>query len=399
MIIRGEKANRKSKYSVIVCILIALFSIFNVYNSALFGQYTANRTYVYYTIGVIIAAELVYLIFTSKGRLTVNWVTSTLFVILSYILILNYFKGISAWTILVHCGTLFLWICSFKFVNRSCSTGYGNISSYLMLVNGLFYLFAILSIIAQKNIAEIKGQNVAVVNLSYYCLACFPITMLDSNKSKRIFNVVIAISTSIYSLKRGAIITVVLMLIFYYYVDGKINKKAFSSWIKVAMAGGLIIIAVLIVDYYSGGFLLARFTRTSLLDGSGRSKIISSALYQFSNRGIGERLFGTGSGTSTSTIGITLHNDFWEFLYCFGYIGLIMYLGFAVSFIVRLRLYIKNHKMFSNIFAMIIAFIIGLSLFEGVLLNFAFLYVVIQTAVIDCMYVSGIQYNGANYVA
>ena len=394
MIKGANRLGEISKYSIIVCILILIFSVMNVFNSALFGQYSANRTYVYYSIGAIMIAELVYLALSSLRYFRVNWFTIIITSLFAYIFALDYLKGINTWTMLVHCGTLALWLCTFKFVDKTCSKRGETIKLYRLLINGLFYLFAVLSIIAQRDIADIRGQNVAVVNLSYYCLACFPITLLDSDKKHSVFNVAVAIATSIYSLKRGAIVTVVFMLLTYYYVDGKINKKTISTWAKVIMAGVIIIIALLVVDYYSGGILSARFTRTSLLDGSGRSRNIASAITRFNQRNFGERLFGTGSGTSTLTIGITLHNDFLEFLYCFGYVGLVFYLSFIIALLRRLKLFMKSMESYSSVFAMIIAFTMGLCLFEGALLNFAFLYAIIQISVIERLYIIGKQNNG-----
>lgn len=385
MLLLTKNQKNISRYSIIVCVLIALFSIFNVYNSALFGRYSANRTYVYYIIGAIVATELIYLIFNSFRYLRIDWFTTILSLLLVYILILDYFRGISSWTIIVHCGTLLLWIITYKYIDKTAMKKPETINVFRLLIVALFYLFSLLSVFAQRDIADIRGQSVAVVNLSYYSLACLPLAMLGNSKKMNIVHVIVAVGTSIYSLKRGAIVTIVLMLLFYFYIDGKTNRKTISALTKVIMVGVIIVLAMLVVDYYSGGFLSARFTRTSLLDGSGRARMISSALDHFRNRSFSQKLFGTGSGTSSSTIGITLHNDYLEFMYCFGYLGLLIYVIFVLSIFRKLSHLVIKGKTYASAFAMICSFILGLSLFEGVVLNFAFLYIVIQIAIIEKM--------------
>lgn len=378
-----QNNKRITVYGIITFVIIAIFSFFNVYYSALFGKYTANRTNVYYLIAVIICVEMLFVFLSSFRYVTLNWFSTTLAVLMVYIFCVDYIMHINLWTIIVHCGTLFLWIATYRFIEKSLHRFPDTYKYYYCFMLLFFYGFALLSIFAQRDIADLRGQGVAVVNLSYYCLACLPLLLLGKNKRIVFLHIITSLLISMFSFKRGAIITAIFMLLAYYYVDGKIKRKTISTWAKVLMVSVLVIIFLMTVDYYSGGILSSRFTKVSLLDGSGRSRIVKNALDLISQRGFFYRLIGTGSGTSSMNVGITLHNDYLEFLFCFGYVGLIIYIFIIIQYIVRIIKLIKIQSEYAVIMSVLFAFIIGLSLFEGVLFNFAFLYVVIEIAIIE----------------
>ena len=125
-------------------------------------------------------------------------------------------------------------------------------------------------------------------------------------------------------ISRGSIISLILAYVFYF------RRIVFSSKIL----GYSLLIGVLFLFLYDMGLLdgvLERFNSGDFKDGSGRTKIWSVGLETFQSKGLITLFFGEGYGAANNMalfkgIYFSPHNNFLEFLYNFGLIGLVLFL-------------------------------------------------------------------------
>lgn len=134
-------------------------------------------------------------------------------------------------------------------------------------------------------------------------------------------------------ISRGSILSLLLACIFYF------RKKIFSSrillYILVLGALGFILYDTALLDG-----LISRFKSEDIKDGSGRTLIWKIGLDTFYNNGIFTILFGGGLGSANDMalldgIYFSPHNNFLEFLFNFGFCGLILFIMWWFSLYFR----------------------------------------------------------------
>ena len=135
----------------------------------------------------------------------------------------------------------------------------------------------------------------------------------------------------VISLKRGAIIALGLGLIF----TSNIRSFIVSSF---SIKGLFAILVVLVLIFCGSGsdlldILTSRFETKSLADGSGRSTNYLFLINSLKFFGVKDWIFGKGIGSTVLLLGTGAHNEFLEFLYSYGLLGL----GWLLIFYQNLR--------------------------------------------------------------
>lgn len=125
-------------------------------------------------------------------------------------------------------------------------------------------------------------------------------------------------------ISRGSIISLAIACIFYF------RRTIFSSKI---IGYGLLLVVLTFFLYDTGLFdgIIDRFNSEDLKDGSGRTKIWETGLVTFGSKGLLTIMLGEGVGAANQMallggIYFSPHNNFLEFLYNFGMIGLILFI-------------------------------------------------------------------------
>jgi len=180
-----------------------------------------------------------------------------------------------------------------------------------------------------------------VLNIIYNVIALLPwMYILIHKKWYKWLNIAIIFLTFV-SLKRGAIVALIVMLLVQFMYNKSYSiKKIIVSLLTVA----LLITAFNFVNSYSDGFLEARFQGENLTSGSGRTLQYELAMNDIAKRDFFTLTVGNGSNYSIGLVGTGIHNEWLEMLSSYGLIGAFLYLALFVNMMMMNKRY-SNHRM------------------------------------------------------
>ena len=121
----------------------------------------------------------------------------------------------------------------------------------------------------------------------------------------------------------------------------------------------------MLVDKISMGFMSERFSSESLADGSGRTTNRNLALSAINDRDFVNLLIGSGHGSSVDLIGTGVHNEWLEFLFSFGVIGLILYTILGILFLYECIKGVKKRLPYAPHMCMMMGYFYMVSIFSG----------------------------------
>lgn len=211
----------------------------------------------------------------------------------------------------------------------------------LIIVKNILYTFPIIfSLFIYLYIQYDLIMNVKGFNLVYYVLVFLPFILCMRRHLLKKTCILMVIFAVLLSVKRLAIIALILALIVYliinYYVTGnRKNGKVFYRFI----AGGVFLVIALFIYNYTTQIVdldvIARLNTLSSDGGSGRNSIYQGVWNKQLNSSLVEWIFGRGyyAVSLTSAAGhyfniSAAHNDFLEVLYDYGLIGFSLYITF-----------------------------------------------------------------------
>lgn len=177
-------------------------------------------------------------------------------------------------------------------------------------------------------------------NNSYYLMYLLPALLLVNDKALRLkIYMIVSFFCVFLSMKRGGILGITGGLVVSYLLNrNKQNRKTNAS----VRVGGVIIIAAVIAYFLNntmGGLVIDRFEEISDTGGSGRDLIWSEGVLLINSSTGVEKWIGHGfdSARGATLWGVSLHNDFLEIVYDFGWIGLVLFIIFVVVTIIFIR--------------------------------------------------------------
>lgn len=345
--IKSSKLSFKYLYFIIICLSLFVYAIFDMQSSTVTGNGDRDRGAAHFALVVLIALNLLFFVYhvVSNSILKVNSTTIILLLITVWIALNDLINDAALWNLLTHCGMSALWFFDFIFFENYFSKK----NRRLKPINQVFCVilcFYAASIIYYMILIFADKGKYQVSNLAYNLLVIYPFLMLGVKNEKK--KIMISAFVGIFmfvSLKRGAIIAFCAMTLFNWICTGIKKKMIFSYLLKIFCIIVFFACIVLIIDNAFNGALVLRFTTESLRDGSGRSDIYRLVISLIKERDFGTFLIGTGSGSSIWGTGA--HNEWLEFTYTFGFIGVILYFLLIFStFYSLIQMRKRSHPFF-----------------------------------------------------
>lgn len=338
--IKNKNVNRSKNYFYFIIIVFALllYAYFDIKNSKVVLNDNSDRSTAHLALVFLILLNLLFFAFNilRTGKIKFDSLEKTVLLMTVWITVNDILNSANLWTMMTHCGLSFLWFLTDYFFKEYFSN-----KKDLKIVYILFFIilaYYSVSTIYYLRLIFAEKDRFQVFNLAYNLLVLYPFFMLIKNeKLKMLFSVGIG-TLVLVSQKRGAIIAFALMFIFYLVYSGINRKKTAEYFFKIIFYFALFVVGVFAINNVLNGALLDRFTKESLEDGSGRSWLYSYVFNLIIDRSPLTMLFGTGSGSSIWGTGA--HNEWLEFAYSFGIVGLVIYFSLIftmIKYVLKLR--------------------------------------------------------------
>ncbi|GEM_PF-2943541 len=369
----------------LVFFLIFIYAVQDLQSSSNTGLRNANRSGVYISLFIIIFVLSTHYIFMLiKKGIRISYFEAALWGITLWTTVVNVFNGNDIWSSLVHVGISLLWVVIYSFFYSYVQEYPGSLNSILKYIFVMFLFYVGATIYAKINIQEIYDRT-AVVNYVYYNIVFLPWIILSANKALRNIGIIIIIIMVEISMKRGAIIVFPIMLLVHYLVDGKVNRSKIKSIFKLIVIFSIVVIGLIYVNNMYFNFIGDRFTAEAIESGSGRNEIYNLALGNILNRNAVDFLIGLGSRSTIQYIGAAAHNDWLEFIFSFGFIGMLLYLQFFVALVRKTFKLIKNNYSFSSTYAVSTVYILAIGMIGMVFFAHSTLYLMALFGTVDAL--------------
>lgn len=363
-----ESSKKIGFFFIVVSCLLVLFAVNDVQTSGQGGNAGIDRGMVYGLIISIVSLFCIYTIFHIHKFPKQYPVVGNLCSISIWILISNIVNGTMDRSGQIHLMLSVLWIMIYSCIyiyTQYHNNFRGIITVYIILL----IVYYCVNIYAQTNMAITYDKEYGMTSFSYYILALFPFAFLIQNKVLRNAVIGFSIVMVLFSFKRGPIITLPCMLVAYFLSNTKIGRASHGIG-KVVLVSALFVIAFLVINKLSNNFLMARFSSSELSSASGRDEMWRIALSNIENRGFVPLLIGAGSGSSIRLLGTGIHNEWLEFLFSFGLVGITLYLFLFISLFKRAIALTTMKSCYAPVYSMAVAFFF----FSGLSDGFYFVY-------------------------
>ena len=230
----------------------------------------------------------------------------------------------------------------------------------LLILSGIYLYFIPLSLTDKGNFGSL--------NTSYYILLFYPLTLLNKKSIVKIMSTIITIVVVLLSMKRGGIIALVLGFSVYFILKGLVGKgNLFKTLIYLFLMFFCLVFSFGYIDDLSGGYMSSRLLNTiGNAENESRAYIYTNVINHLQSSSVLELIFGHGPDTVRllTVDNYTAHNDFLEFFYDYGLIGLFFLLFIHFSFIKLIFKILKKNPdsiiMFPAVFLYTVVFILSL---------------------------------------
>lgn len=237
----------------------------------------------------------------------------------------------------------------------------------------IFFLFLIISIIeyysyqAKALLLLANGFDEITNNSAYVFLGLVPFLFLFNHRPTiQYISLAIISFYVILGLKRGAILILALMLVWFLLTIFK-SKSYRKKFVLIILTGILLVIGIHFIERYYSESLYFQYRVESTIDGntSGRDVIYATLWHHYlSNANLIELIFGEGMyQTMNITGGLKAHNDWLELLIDCGLMGVFLYLCYWIAFYRDWRRS-KSNNMIYSILGMCLLFTFMRTLFS-----------------------------------
>lgn len=245
------------------------------------------------------------------------------------------------------------------FIAYGCSIGHKNINyPYIFKMSIAFFILILIRYFFSKSILSAEREYFTN-NAGYYFIAYLPFIpiILKKHRIVAILMMLISIIIVFLSAKRGAILCLIVSVIFsfiYYLKSYGLSMKHFILLFAIICACGILGYNL----YISNDYLMYRIENTKEL-GIGSRTLAYSMLWQhwYTDTNILTLLFGNGTAATVSVWGNYAHNDWLEVLINYGMIGVLVYLSLFIALYIFIR---KSEIDFNYKLSMYICFIVWL---------------------------------------
>jgi O-antigen ligase len=163
--------------------------------------------------------------------------------------------------------------------------------------------------------------------LSYYAVAIVPWVLLNNNRNLKIFGILFISIVVLFSTKRGGFLALSLSLVIYLYTN-RLPNKIKKGW-NIVVFFISVTLLTLVISFLIESLNINILSRISnMLDdgGSGRLKLYDQLFILFFEFDIFQFIFGNGHNATQEVTGDFAHNEFFQFLFDYGLIGLLLYI-------------------------------------------------------------------------
>ncbi len=219
---------------------------------------------------------------------------------------------------------------------------------YFLYKNSILVIFAL--IIAFLGYKAGIGRMDIGDNKAYMLLFCTPIIFLFFPKTKAIFYYSLIIIGSLIASKRGAFLGVFFTFLIFIY-----SFKQFKSQSKFIILLGLPLLLAVMYNYFAESiFIFERFEQLEEDGGSGRD-VMSLVIWEgWQKAEFFNQIFGSGWMSELLYVksalfmrkGLAAHNDWLQFLYDLGLVGISLLLSMFYALFKQIRTYKRKDKLY-----------------------------------------------------
>ena len=225
-----------------------------------------------------------------------------------------------------------------------------------ILISLSFWILLVFSLISLYFIPQSLRDNglFASLNAGYYLLCLYPLVLLNTSKVKKVVATILMVLIVLLSMKRGGY--VVLGLAFPLYMFFSTKLSILKKIVIISATIGALFYIIPIIDDFTHGTLTRRYEFSQNGgDEEGRSEMYPKVWNAVWASDIPEQVFGHGlNAVSNNKVvdGTAAHNDYLEFLYDFGIIGLLLLMFYQWQlYLITKRSYIQNIFFMPTLFA------------------------------------------------
>ena len=215
-----------------------------------------------------------------------------------------------------------------------------------LLIKATFYVLIAMFYFSMTNY-RIVGDSDEFMAFSdiYYPLCLLPLVLFQT-KPQRAFIPLLAIMVGIIvSGKRGGLIMVAIVAMFYYFIGNK--RRVGNQLLMLVFFAGISVASLYFIKYIDANYdvnSINRIMEISEDGGSGRIWRWKKILSEIGMSSVWGILFGHGFDSIYGLIGGRAHNDFLEVFYNYGLFAVVFYIAFYIKLIsVNIRQYKRKY--------------------------------------------------------
>lgn len=355
---------RSTLFLILLFLILAAEAWFDVTSSNQAGLKDVDRSKAHMFIALSVLVHAFYVLF--KRRKLQNWGIANILVSLSvWFIVVDYLNNAPFMSALTMIMLSFWWYLTYYFTYSYIKNNPDGVEKFLLLFCALLLVWTFLNQYARVQIVTNFDRDNAVTGYAYYFAIFTPFVLLLRDSIYKKVLLALCIVMTFTSFKRGTMVTLPVMLLVYGYTKGVIERKKSRFMVYAVLLITIASVVIPIIDEGSGGFLSARFSEEELASGSGRTESRAIALYRVAQRDLGAFLLGTGHGSSVLLLGTGVHNEWVEFLFSFGAVGLFLYFILGLIFLKQCYYYYKMKSSYAPHMCMMMAYFYMVSLFSG----------------------------------
>lgn len=356
--------------------LILIYAIQDFLTSANTGARDMARQGVHIALLILLAHLTIYYIYTiSHIGIAKSFVKQILWLLAIWITVVNLIQSTNIWNAMVHLGLSVLWVLVYHFFSYYLYR-FPDAWCYTQTCIIIMFGFYVFSALHSTYLLRMTYNRIVAVNLAYNVIVFLPWILSFHKKWIRILGIGITFLTVLISMKRGAIIVLPVMLCVSLLVDAAIKKKRISNLIKIILIIMGFFVAFYATDQLTGGYLSRRFALESFMDGSGRALLYQNAIKDISERSMRDFFLGRGSGSSIWLLGTATHNDWLEFLFDFGIIGVIFYAALFITLFWKTIHLMRKRSPYASAYAMGVVYMLVVGMYGMIYFAHSTLYII-----------------------
>lgn len=355
----------------IVTLLLSLILLawFDVTSSNQAGLKNVDRGMAHVSIALAVVIHALYLFFHRVPTTRRNTINRSLLFIFLWFCFVDFVHFVNGTSLSSSVGAMLLlsiwWFLTYNFTYSYLRNNQGNLKPLLFVYISMFVVWVGLNLYARAQIITNFDRENAVTGYAYYLLVFMPYFFLVKHKKLQILLIALSVIMVLTSFKRGTMVTLPMMLFIYGFIHTMQMGGVIKFINRFLFVGTIAMIALYFVNESSGGFLSSRFSREEITSGSGRTEYRDIALRVVGERNLIDSFIGSGHGSSVNVIGTGIHNEWVEFLFSFGVVGLLLYTILGLKFLRQGYRYFRLKSRYAPHMMMMMAYFYMVSLFSG----------------------------------